>query len=48
MVKTMASKNEIKLPIEEVFKEATKWELTYGSLSGRCAQQFINYLKNKE
>ena len=48
MVKTMAEKNEIKLPIEEVFKEATKWELTYGSLSGRCAQQFINYLKNKE
>lgn len=48
MVKTMALKNEIKLPIEEVYKEATKWELTYGSLSGRCAQQFINYLKNKE
>ena len=36
MVKTMAEKNEIKLPIEEVYKEATKWELTYGSLSGRC------------
>ena len=48
MVTELAERNEIKMPLDEIIAEATKWELTYGSLSGRCAQQFINYLKNKE
>ena len=48
MVKELALRNDIKMPLEEVIKEATKWELTYGSLSGRCATQFISYLVNKE
>jgi predicted AAA+ superfamily ATPase len=48
MVKELALRNDIKVPLEEVIKEATKWELTYGSLSGRCATQFISYLVNKE
>ena len=48
MVKELALRNDIKMPIDELIKEATKWELTYGSLSGRCATQFISYLANKE
>ncbi len=48
MVKEMAQRNDIKMPLDEIIAEATKWELTYGSLSGRCATQFISYLANKE
>ena len=29
---------------EELLAEANKWELAHGGLSGRCAQQFIDYL----
>ncbi len=47
MVKALAIKNNIEMDDEELIKEASKWELTYGSLSGRCATQFINYLVNK-
>ncbi len=35
---------EIKLSDEELVAEANKWELSHGGLSGRTAQQFINYL----
>ncbi len=48
MVEELAYRNDIKMPLDEIIKEASKWELTYGSLSGRCAQQFISYLANKE
>lgn len=33
---------------EELCKEANKWELSHGGISGRTAQQFINYLAGKE
>lgn len=32
---------------EELYTEARKWELYHGGLSGRTAQQFINYLAGK-
>ncbi len=32
---------------EELLDEAKKWELYHGGLSGRTAQQFINYLAGK-
>ena len=48
MVKELAQRNDIKMPLDEIIKEATRWELTYGSLSGRCATQFISYLANKD
>lgn len=48
MVKELAKRNDIKMPLEKVYAEASKWELTYGSLSGRCATQFISYLVNKD
>lgn len=34
----------IKLSQEELCAEANKWELSHGGISGRTAQQFINYL----
>lgn len=33
---------------EELLLEANKWELSHGGLSGRCAQQFINYMLSGE
>jgi hypothetical protein len=35
---------EIKLSTEELLKEATKWEVSHGGMSGRVAQQFIDYI----
>ncbi len=35
---------EITLSEEELLAEANKWEISHGGISGRCAQQFINYL----
>ncbi len=35
---------EIKLSGEELCLEANKWEMSHGGISGRTAQQFINYL----
>lgn len=47
MVVELAQNNNIKIDETTLLKEAASWELTYGSLSGRCAQQFIRYLVNK-
>lgn len=35
---------QITLTEDELKKEANKWELAHGGISGRTAQQFINYL----
>ena len=40
--------DNITLSDEELCKEANKWELSHGGISGRTAQQFINYLAGKE
>ncbi|MGM9969620.1 MAG: ATP-binding protein [Anaeroplasma sp.] len=47
MVKELARKNDLSIPEDILIKEASAWELTYGSLSGRCAEQFIKYISNK-
>lgn len=47
IVKTLAEKNQIKMPEEELLLEANKWELSHGGLSGKTAQQFIDYLLGK-
>lgn len=47
IVKTLAEKNQIKMPEEELLLEANKWKLSHGGLSGRTAQQFIDYLLGK-
>lgn len=44
IVKALAEKNEIHMPEEELLLEANKWELSHGGLSGRTAQQFVDYL----
>lgn len=48
IVKTLAQKYQIRMPEEELLAEANKWELSHGGLSGRTAQQFINYLLGKQ
>jgi len=40
----LAHKAGISIPEEEICKEANKWELSHGGISGRTAQQFVNYL----
>ena len=48
IVRQLAAKNEIHMPEEELLLEANKWELSHGGLSGRTAQQFIDYLAGRE
>ncbi len=44
IVRQLARRNDIKMDEEELLAEANKWELSHGGLSGRTAQQFIDYL----
>ena len=44
IVLTLAERNGIDMEEEELLSEANKWELNHGGLSGRTAQQFIDYL----
>ena len=37
----------IKLTEEELMAKANMWEMSHGGVSGRTAQQFINYLAGK-
>ena len=38
----------LNLTEEELLAEANKWEIAHGGMSGRTAQQFINYLAGKD
>ena len=44
IVRELAKRNGIEMPEEELLLEANKWELSHGGLSGRTAQQFVDYL----
>ena len=44
IVVNLARRAGITSPEEELKAEANKWELPHGGSSGRCAQQFVNYL----
>ncbi len=44
IVKELADRVGITMEEKELFAEANKWELSHGGISGRTAQQFINYL----
>ncbi|MDD3339629.1 MAG: ATP-binding protein [Lachnospiraceae bacterium] len=48
IVQTLAERYQIQMPEEELMMEANKWELAHGGLSGRTAQQFIDYLLGKK
>ena len=43
IVTELAKREGITMSEEELKAEANKWELSHGGLSGRTAQQFINY-----
>ncbi len=44
IVKALADRYGVTMPEKELYLEANKWELAHGGLSGRTAQQFIDYL----
>lgn len=44
IVLELAHKAGVKLTDDELKAEANKWELRHGGISGRTAQQFVNYL----
>ena len=48
IVKVLAKRYHVALSEEELLAEANKWELSHGGLSGRTAQQFINYLLGQQ
>ena len=45
IVKGLAARYGITMDEEQLLAEANKWELSHGGLSGRTAQQFIDYLR---
>lgn len=47
IVVKLARRHGLQISEEELLQEANKWELSHGGLSGRCAQQFIDYLSGK-
>ena len=48
IVTVLAQRNDIRMTEEELYLEANKWELSHGGLSGRTAQQFVDYLLGKK
>ena len=48
IVKVLAKKQHVMLDEDTLLAEANKWELSHGGLSGRTAQQFINYLLGQQ
>ena len=47
IVKRLAARYGIAADEQELFAAADKWELSHGGLSGRTAQQFIDFLRGK-
>ncbi len=45
IVRELAKREGIEIDEETLKKEATKWEMNHGGLSGRTARQFIDYLR---
>ena len=48
IVTTLAERYGITMDREKLLAEANKWELAHGGLSGRTAQQFIDYILGTE
>ena len=48
IVTQLAHRMNIPMTDEELCAEANKWELSHGGISGRTAQQFINYIAGKQ
>ncbi len=47
IVRVLAQRHGITMPEDELLMEANQWELAHGGLSGRTAQQFVDYLLGK-
>jgi len=47
IVCTLARRNGLTIDEKELIAQANRWELEHGGLSGRTAQQFIDYLLGK-
>ncbi len=48
MVIELARRAKVNIDEKELLLEANKFQMTFGSLSGRCASQFISYISNKD
>ncbi len=48
IVEALAERHHLAMPKEELLLKANKWELAHGGPSGRCAQQFIDYLLGRK
>ena len=48
IVFNLARKQGITMSDDDLRTEANKWELSHGGISGRTAQQFVNYLASQE
>ena len=48
IVTTLADRYGITMDTEELLLQANAWELRHGGLSGRTAQQFIDYLRGQQ
>lgn len=48
IVLELAKRSQIEMPEDQLLLEAGRWELNHGGLSGRTAQQFIDYLAGME
>lgn len=48
IVKALAERSGLHMNEEELLLEANKWEVSHGGLSGRTAQQFIDYLLGQQ
>jgi predicted AAA+ superfamily ATPase len=44
IVKELAARSDINMPLEELYAKANIWELNHGGLSGRTASQFITHI----
>ncbi len=48
IVRVLAQRHGVAMPEDELLLEANRWELAHGGLSGRTAQQFVDYLLGKK
>ncbi len=48
IVKQLAARNQISMPLEELYQKANIWELNHGGLSGRTASQLLPIFWKRE
>ena len=48
IVRALAARYDLNMPLEELYARANVWELNHGGLSGRTASQFITHLLGRE